>query len=242
MIAELAMLVLLAASPAAAQTEEERARALFREGEAAVERGEIARARALFDESLRVYPTTAAAFNSALTADESGAPLAALATLEALARGAYGTVPAERAAELRELRAGLEAKVGTIAFDVRGAERSQRAIDGVAVEGDEVRVMPGEHVVRVEVAGRPPQARTLAVRAGERRVAEFRFDPPPETSEPPPIGEDRDDGGGVFESPWFWAVFGVLVIAGGAVALGFAIAEDGLPNGNVFGERETLRF
>lgn len=239
---------LLLATPVHAQSDEsaeERARALFREGEAAVERGEIARARELFDESVRVFPTTAAAFNSALTADELGDPVSALATVEALARGAFGAVPAERAGELRELHAGLDAKVGTIVIAVRGAEPSERTIDGTPVDRDEVRVAPGEHRVRVAAAGLPPQTQTISVGAGERRVAEFHFETPiavPADEPPPAEGGPSDDDGGVFESPWFWIVLGALAIGGAAVAVGLVLAGDGLPEGNVFGERETLRF
>jgi hypothetical protein len=228
---------------AAAQVDdaEARARTLFGEGEAAVERGDIARARALFDESLRVYPTTAAAFNSALTAGESGDPLAALGTVAAIEDGEFGPVPPDRRGELEALRASLEAQVGVIAIAVEGAPDATRTIDGRSVTEAETRVMPGEHVVRVVGRGRRPQARSVVVEAGRRSEVAFRFEPLAAIGEADPATEPPDEEGGVLESPWFWIVAGVIAVAGGAIALGLVLADDGLPDGNVFGRVEASR-
>lgn len=241
--------ILLAAAPARAQTpaNELEARALFEAGEAAVAERRYEDARRLFERSLALHATPAAAFNAAVAAQEDGDLRAAARHLDALLGGAHGDLPAGRADAVRALRDELLEGVGTV--EVRSDPGVTLAIDGADVDLDASRrlyLRPGTHALTIRVPGRPPRERELALRAGERRTLDLMLEAAVERSvEPsPPVDEPaRAEGGDDAVVIALVTVGAVLVAGGAAVAIGFAVDDaQGLPDEFVGSAQTLVRF
>ena len=143
-----------------------------------------------------------------------------------------------RAAEQRpaaqEALASVEARVARLRIEIRGLANSDRvALDAHAISssalGAELPVDPGARVIRVEREGRQVLREEVTLAEGEHRAVTYTVRAPPPrigrgTGDDPRDGRDgnghrdEDDGGGVFSSPAFWIIAGVIA-AGTAATL-----------------------
>ena len=106
-------------------------------------------------------------------------------------------------------------------------------LDGDPADLDAQRTLvlaAGDHTLEVTAPGRAAARRTLRVRGGELQtlrivlpelaaVAPSAATLPAQSQGRAELTADTDDGGSVFESPWFWVALSAVVV-GGAVAVG----------------------
>ena len=250
MIAALLLSLLYASAQAQAQTpaNELEARTLFEGGQQAFAEQRYDDARRLFERSLELHPTEAAAFNAAQAAEESGDLVAAIAHLDALLADRYGALSQERASATRAARARLLARVGTLVVhsDRAGVEVS---LDGepMTLEGGEAtaHVAPGEHGLVVAIPGCAPRERTVQIAAGERRTIDLVLDEslagerPAAPPSPTTTGTTFDDDS---NAPLIIGIAAAVALAiGTAIVLAVTVGDSDDPPGNIIGTAETLR-
>ncbi len=196
----LGLAALALVSPARAQTNptELEARALFEAGEGAVGERRFEDARRLFERSLELHPTPAAAFNAAVAAQEMDDLPAAATHLDRLLAGRYGELPAGRAERVRDLLERLTSRIAVI--ELRAEDPYvELSIDGRDVESSGTHyVAPGRHALVVRTPSRAPRRREVEVEAGERRTFDLLLEVEVERSIAPPAG---DEGGEA--RPWW---------------------------------------
>ncbi len=236
-------------SGAAAQDDTARARALFEEASAAMASGRVAAARDLFSESLTLEPRAATAYNLAVTLRESGDLTEALSTYEALLAGDYGPLEAEKTREVRRAVTAVRRELGRLIIEVDGADEVLLRVDGRALEtvsaGSrmEALVNPGDHVVTARAPRSEPAERQIVVESGQSLPISFDLAPP---TEAPSSEEEVEDDASLFASPWPWIIFGVVALAGAAVAIAVTAASEPapepLPDDLVLGRVMTLSY
>jgi len=223
------------APSAAAQTQ---ARAKLREGLAAMERGEHAKALSAFEAAYHLVPSPKVLFNQAMALAALGRHLEAAASFEGVLAAAG--VPTDVAARARQQLAATERRLArlTVTSAVAAAELQ---IDGRITPLDQpTRVSPGRHQVSVSLGDRRAAAE-LTLAAGEERTLTLsppepavprvvtRPAPEPEVSPPavvrietPVAPVQRPTGTPLWKSPWFWTALGVVVVGttAGVVVLG----------------------
>ena len=165
-------------APAArAQDVRARAREQFQRGVAAFEAGRYEEALAAFQEAFRLKPHPSVRLNMAACYEELDRPLEALVHYRAYLAEATDA-PRERVREVKAAIRKAERKVARLQLDV--------APDGARVTIDEtesrrapvvdpILLNPGEHSVRVELAGYAPLERRVTLRAGERKRLQLRL-------------------------------------------------------------------
>jgi tetratricopeptide (TPR) repeat protein len=229
---------LVAAPPAAGQataTEEQEARTLFERGVEALGQERFADALRAFQAAYRLDPRPMLLYNIGLCQRELGDPVAARATLVRYLEQAGPEGPADLGEAAREVLAGLDALLGTIAVDVDQAGARvfvDGAEAGVAPLPEPLRVAPGAHTITAQLAGFESAEQTVTVGAGESLAAALTLRP-----SPPPLPLPAPDDGGVPSSGWFWASVGI----GGAAtvaaivtgSLGLQARSDFLDGGSV---------
>lgn len=238
---------LLLASPVSAQTptDELEARALFEAGQQAVERAQFDDAQRLFERSLELHPTPAAAFNAAVAAEEAGALPTAIGHLDRLLAGDYGALPPARRDAVGALRDSMVERVGTLVVRADAPEVQVRiGEETLDVHGEAtVHLAAGTHRFVVEVPGRAPRPRQITLSAGERRTVdlmlEARVDTEIAAGPSDVLSPDTSRG------PDLGLILGVAVGAalaiGAGIAIGIAVDQSqSLPDGFV-GRAETLR-
>lgn len=227
--------------------DKQRARLLFTEGGELLSARDYGAAEQRFREGLELYPHPPIAFNLAITLEKQGRFLEALEVLDRGLRAEFGELDAAqqeqytaRTAEMRRLLAELTVSVrapGTLVIDGRAHGEIDEG------EAKEISLDPGAHLVVVEFEqGRVERSVRLATSGREKLMVE----PPPridgigQQGDESPVKVD-DDGGAVFESPWFWV--GTVAVIGGAVATFFVVrgaSDGGLETDPVWGVSETL--
>ena len=238
--------LLLAAAPARAQTpaNELEARALFEAGEAAVAERRYGDARRLFERSLALHATPAAAFNAAVAAQEDGDLPAAARHLDALLGGAHGELPAGRTGAVQALRDQILEGVGTV--EVRSDPGVELAIDGADVDlaaSRQLYLPPGTHALTIRVPGRPPRDRELALRAGERRTLDLMLEAAAEEAVEPAPARPPSEGGDDTAVVALVTLGAVLAAGGAAVAIGFAVdGAQGLGDEFIGSAQTLVRF
>jgi hypothetical protein len=130
-------------------------------------------AREAFQRSYEIAPSWRALNGIALTYQEQGRFLDAIVTYEKLIADLGGTLTPEQRATVDKRRAALEARVGVVELL---AEQAGAAITvdgnpvGTAPLSQNVRVMPGRHVVVATLDGHLPLTRAFDVGAGQRVI------------------------------------------------------------------------
>ena len=167
----------LVAPTARAQDVRSRAREQFQRGVAAFEAGRYEEALAAFQEAFRLKPHPSVRLNMAACYEELDRPLEALVHYRAYLAEA-SDAPRERVREVKAAIRKAERRVARLQLDV--------APDGARVTIDEtesrrspvvdpILLNPGEHSVRVEMAGYAPLERRVRLRAGERKRLQLRL-------------------------------------------------------------------
>lgn len=250
MRAAAALLVLLVTAPAAAQTEPEEleARAMFEAGQTAVAERRLEDARRLFERSLELHPTAAAAFNAAVVAREDGDPTAAARHLAALLDGVYGPLPEDRRARVQRLLDQTLEQVGTLV--IRAEAGVALTLDGRRIAaGDEAtfHLAPGEHVLEVTLPGRgeEPRRRRIELAPGERRVVDLVVEQRVEGATREPTDGDApasttDPGGGPDVGVIVGLSVGAALLVGGAIAIGVGVHESQRLPDEFVGSVQTL--
>jgi len=236
--------ILLATSPALAQTEDDRARAreAFQAGVEAFAAEDFERALHSFQEAYRIAPHPSVRVNMANSYDHLGRPIEAVQHFERFLIEATDAPP-EQVAEVRAAIERLRAQIGEVFLRIE-PEGAEVTIDGHTARRapilDAVRLTAGEHRVEVTHAGHRSQTRIFNVEGGARtevRVVllegtstetagglettpDETSDVPEETDpDPDPIEEPieepvDDDGPGFLNTP--------AIITGGA-AIGLSV-------------------
>jgi tetratricopeptide (TPR) repeat protein len=173
------------------------AEALFREGKALGESGNIAAACLKFEESQRLDPALGTLLHLAACYESEGKTASAWAAFEAAKELAQRAKQRNRAALARQRATELEKKLSRIVISVA------QAVDGMTVEMDgrtfsgpmlstPLPLDPGVHVIRVEAPGKKSWTAQLDVEDGPStitlevpRLEEALVESPP-TAEPPP--------------------------------------------------------
>ncbi len=233
-------LVLLLASPAAAQPGE--ARALFEQGLAAFDSGDLVRAESLFRRSLELRRSGSAAYNLANVLEQTGRLVEARALFAEV--GAMAEVPAPIAAEAARSRAALEARIARLTVHAATPEGVEARVDGARIPLDAEQLFdPGRRLLLVQRDGATVLEEALRLREGERRTVEVPSVGSPEAAArsviaPDPTSEPTPDPGGETggDDAWIWVVLGVALAAviGAGIAIGVAIGTQPGCESNVF--------
>jgi hypothetical protein len=181
----------------AQQGDTQRAEQLFREGRAAMDQSDLARACSNFAQSHRLEPKMATVVNLAQCEERRGMLLAALARWEEAVRLGE-TAKDPRVPRAREQMADLGARIPTLTIVVEPSAAADMAVrlDGSVLEpsklGVPVRVDPGKHRVEVSAPGRAEEVVEVAV--AEREKKELRVAPgPPLVEARPPEPPMREE-------------------------------------------------
>ncbi|HEV8550838.1 MAG TPA: hypothetical protein VGQ57_17450 [Polyangiaceae bacterium] len=238
----LALAALLAFSARARATEARdatAAEALFEQGKALLEHGDVEAACPKFAESNRLDPATGTLYALALCHERSGKLATAWAEFIETAGRANGDHNGEREQAARQRAAALQARLSFLEIQVdpltAGLPGLSVSYDGgtlrPAAFGTSLPVDPGTHVVRAEApnhrawegsveVGTEPERATLTVPALEA-LPDLPPPPPPVVPPPKPLPAPRDAG--AFELTPL-RLGGIALGAAGLASLGFATA------------------
>lgn len=232
-----ALAAVAAAGSAEAQTPpaELEARALFDAGRQAAEEERHADALRLFERSLELHPTAAAAFNAAMSARRAGEITTGLRHVDALLEGAHGALPEARRAEVEALRRELRAEVGTLTVRVEPPE-TRVLIDGEEVDPERFFLAPPRQTITLVYPDGTRQEREVEVRAGERQTLQIV-----QPVSAPSIRAESSDGAPSDDTPAIvGVVIGAALVVGVAIAIGVAVHEESQLGEPFVGRAETL--
>ena len=235
-----ALWAVAAAGSAEAQTPpaELEARALFDAGRQAAEEERHADALRLFERSLELHPTAAAAFNAAMSARRAGEITTGLRHVDALLEGAHGALPDARRAEVEALRGELRAEVGTLTVRVEPPE-TRVLIDGEEVDPERFFLAPPRQTITLVYPDGARQEREVEVRAGERQT--LQIVQPVSAVSAPSIRAESSDGAPSDDTPAIvGVVIGAALVVGVAIAIGVAVHEESQLGEPFVGRAETL--
>jgi hypothetical protein len=232
---------MLAASRAAAQSDEElaRARELFGEGVRLLASEQWEEAADRFRQVHSVRATGAVKYNLAIAVHGLGR-LAEAAQLLTEALEDDGLERRQRR-HARQLLSTIEPQLGLLTITIpEGVTDATVTLDGAAIPADRIGtpfpVDPGEHQVALVRGGRSVGSSTVTVSAGATEEVALEVTaalPPVEVDTETPFDREPEParGGDVTGEAWFWGVIigAVLLVAGGAVAIGFAVSPQGQP-------------
>lgn len=214
----------------------DRADALFREAQIAMQKGQVSEACAKFAESQKLDPANGTMLNLAVCHEKEGKYGTAYKELQELL-GILATSKnpddRERARLANERLRVVEKKVSRVTFDVSllPSDASLTLDDEkVADTAGAVVVDPGSHTVEATAPGKKPGKKTFEV--SEPGTTTVKLDaledvapPPPEPAAPPPPAPEKDEA----PSPSFWT--GQRVLGAGLVGVGLV----GVGVGSFFG-------
>lgn len=234
--AALSFATLLGASAASAQ-DLASAEALFREGRALMDRGDLAAACPKLAESNRLDPSSGTALNLALCHAKQGKTASAWATYLVAARLAKQQNRPERVEEAtskaRELEPDLSTLTIVVAHPVAGIEvlRGDQRVEAGSF-GTRLPVDPGEHRVTARAVGH--ETLELSVVVGPERDAKTIEIPalvPVDAAAPGPspatAPPDEPTVSGSSLAPWVLGGAGVVVLGAGLVFGGLALGAHG---------------
>jgi hypothetical protein len=236
LLAALCLAAPLRAAPTPPDTA--RADALFREGRALMDKGELAEACPKLEESFRIAPRLGTMLNLGGCFEKRGQLSRALAVYEHAATMARDAGRADRERAARELAARLERKVGKLIVELDPTPVDGLVVDvdgeAISLRGGLVPIDPGKRVVRARAPGKRAWSTEVTAAPGATvRVAvpalaaedTASAAPPTERPDrpappPPPMVDTRSP-------PWRTAVVATSVVVGVA----------GVTLGTVFGLR-----
>lgn len=222
------------------------ARGWFGEGLQAVEVEDWARAAELFQRVLRIKSSAVVAYNLASALSHLGRVREAADLLRPIARDPEAGEEARVSAE--ELLRSIETRIGAVTVRATGDTEGitllvRDQILPASALGRPIEVDPGQ--VDIAIRRGDEVLATASVKVGEGEplqagvvlaLPEALAAPAPPTPVPtpaetarsvplpkplPPRNDQRDEGGGLLHSPWFWA--GVAFVVAGGVATGVAL-------------------
>lgn len=226
--------LVVAASHASAQTDEElaAARTAFRRGVQLTERGRWDEAVARFREVMAVRATSAVRYNLALAlAHTEGGDLEAAELLDQVL--ADPELDETTRAQATTLLAEVEPRLGRLTIRVRGADDATVLLDGAPIAADRLasalRVAPRGYVVVLRRGAEDLVERSVTVEAGgaEEVTLAVRV-PVPEVAleaEEPSAAAGGED---LASQWWLWTIVaGGVVVIGTGVVIGVVVADDG---------------
>jgi hypothetical protein len=217
----------LVARPSVAETQEQQAAALEKEGRDAFSAGEFAAAAGKFDSANRLAPHAQLRFNAALAWEKAREPARAADAYEGALR--QGGLDAQREKRAQTALAGLKETLGYV--------KVSRPVSGTLTVAHlshapipaQFHLSPGQHEIAIESADGAKTTRTVVVKAGEVVSVDVemesaepgapipRRDPDPSTpsDEPPPVQTSTSSSS---KKTWGWIAIGVGVVSGGVAA------------------------
>ena len=175
--------------PSLAQADE--ARELFDRAVAAREVGRLAESSELFHRSLTLSPRPSTAFNLAVTYVARGELRRAIAMLDKIEAGRYGTIRDRQQRDLVDLRKTTRRALAPLRIVVHGTSSAVIRLDGVVLKGSPVphrsakhrrvvateRVDPGEHVVVASAYEHGTVERVVKLGKGDAQVVHIIVEP-----------------------------------------------------------------
>ncbi|MFO0727774.1 MAG: hypothetical protein U1E65_28605 [Myxococcota bacterium] len=231
MSATLFSLCLALALPSEGPEDRARAKELFDQAAVARAAGRWEEVRRLLEASIAAYPQFSTAWNLVTADEQLDDRPAAEAVLLDLQKGTYGALAPKEQAAVKTRLEGIEKELGTLAVEVNdpaaalevdGARRGGLNSEGRA----ELRVAAGTRIVVAIASDGRRLERSVDVGRQDRRALRFSFPPAaaplPSPSPslavaapPPPVSDEP----GIWSSPWFWAVVGVVAAGAGTAAI-----------------------
>lgn len=162
-----------------ASAQEADARRLYERGSAAYQAGRHAEAVEYFQQSLDLVRNAGTAFELANALRFAGRPVRAVEVFDGLLDRDYGSISNSQRQEVSRLRAEALSETASVVVSIEGAPEAEVRVDGDATgtvtarSPLEVRVDPGEHVLRVASPRYVAAEERLALRRGERRMLEL---------------------------------------------------------------------
>lgn len=228
----------------------EEAKRLFDAGLAFAAQGDWEKALAAFQDAEAMDDRPSIALNIGKALIATGQYVEAIARMTVLANDpATGKLRTLEAKRLIKDAENKSAQLGLTIEPMQAATGAVVSLNGNArPETGQVRTYylnAGDYVVAVTAPGMAPFEGTFALTAGVRLDKVVTLAPPVAVAPLPgprmPVSEParepvRDDGGSVFESPWFWVISGAVVLAAAAVIIGVVVLGGGesepvCPNG-----------
>ncbi len=224
----LALAFALVAAPAWAEptADVDQADALFQEGRALMDRGELAAACPKLQKSFQLSPRLGTMLNLGACFEKNGQLARSLAIYERAATVAREAGRPDRERAARELAAAVEPRVARLllVFDERVVGLTVD-VDGetVSLQGGLLPLDPGERRLVARAPGKSPYAVTLAAHAGETLRLNLRGLKDEPTLSPPVI-----EGPALVARPNTARTVGVVVglsavVAGAAIGAGFGL-------------------
>jgi hypothetical protein len=205
------------APPGAAASPEERAKALFYDGVALLEAGEVERALSTFLQSRALLPSSKNTRNAALCLYRLGRFDEALGLYEEVLQKLGGELDPNTRAAVEAALADVRGRVGrlSIPFGTGGELSVDGRPRGKLPLGAPLALLPGSHALRVTLPGYLPFERSVDVPAGAIVVVDAILTPaapsPPSTASIAPAPGPRDRG--TARPPaWFVEAFGGAAI------------------------------
>jgi tetratricopeptide (TPR) repeat protein len=217
------------------------AEALFREGQAAMQKGDYVAACKAFEASHTADPSVGAQVNLAICNEKQGKLASAWGAYNEAARLALVLVPPEpargaaakqKADELAPKLQKIQVRVAVAAEDVQVKQDGKPLAQGVAIPID-----PGKHVIEITAKGKKPKKEEVVVIAGQKPLYAIdvtSMDDAPAEAPARPAGADHrpPEGGGSDGSTQRTIGFVVggagilaLVGAGGLLIFNLAVTE-----------------
>lgn len=192
----LAALVLLCQAPAAHAelSPQQRAQAIFREGNRLFDKKDYDNALSMFREAYRIYPNPKIQLNIALTLEAQGKEAGAAGYLERFLLTVDEQAYPERVAAVRQKLTGLRQKLARVMITAPDSGRGA----AVTLDGDPADPLPLRHAlyhapgtftISVQKPGFQPVSRTVTVTAGQLRALEVDLIPLPQVPADPAAGD-----------------------------------------------------
>jgi hypothetical protein len=231
------------------------ARQLFDEGLRAAREERWADALDAFERSHQLAPRPVTLMNLAGAQVRTGRLVAGTESYRRFLATATERELARYRAQVERALAAAEARIGRVELRIRGLGPDDEVnLDGVSISRTSLQmalpVDPGEHLVHVTRGGREVARSAFVVQEGQSTAVRMEI---LETPVPTPAqvaraagddgstggsdetgarnagragrGDTDDRGGGIFASPWFWVVTGIVVV--GAVTATVLLATSG---------------
>ncbi len=230
------LLVLLLASAASAQTDEEleEARTLFGEGVQLTQEERWEEAAERFRRVMRVRATGQVKYNLALALSHTSA----LAEAATLLREVVDDAELDRRTrrDARRLLDEIQPRLAHLTVRVQGDEAGLAlTLDGAPLGldrlGTPIPVDPGRHTLAARRGAREAGTREITLAEGESGEVTLVATAVHASDEPPGLFDDEPSAhassGNVLEEWWLWTLVGAVVVVGVGIGVGVAVATSG---------------